>query len=81
MKIVDRIGSTHPAADEGTGRITGGVGAADEGVASVHHKGPAPGRQLLLPHGGETRERAQDGLLPGAPPTERTDRFFRLDLA
>ena len=81
MEIVDRIGSAflrRILLREGAGRLADGPGAADEGVASVHHEGPAPGRQLLLPHGGETRERAQDGLLPGAPPTGRTDRVFGL---
>ena len=56
------------AEDEGAGRLADGTGAAHEGVASVHHQGAAPGRELLLPHGGEARERAQDGLLPRAAP-------------
>lgn len=51
-------------ADEGTWGVAVGACGADAGVASVHHQGAAPGRQLLLPHGGEAGERAQDGLLP-----------------
>ena len=42
--------------------------AADEGIAPVYHQGAAAGRQLLLPHGGEAGEGAQDGLLPRPAP-------------
>ena len=51
-----------------SGDVADGSGAADEGVAPVHHEGAAPGRELLVPHGGEACQRAQDGLLPRTPP-------------
>ena len=47
--------------------VADGAGAADEGVAAVHHEGAAAGRELLVPHGGEARQRPQDGLLPRTP--------------
>ena len=64
----DRIGvsAADTAADEGARDVAGGAGASDERVAAVHNKGAAPGRELLLPHGGEARQRIEDGLLPGA---------------
>ena len=64
----DRLGvsAAHFAADEGAGYFADGAGTAHEGVAAVHHQGAASGRELLLPHGGEARERAQDGLHAGA---------------
>ena len=67
----DRIGvpAADTAEDEGAGRLADRPGAADEGVASVHNEAAAPGRELLLPHGGEARERAKDGLLPGTAST------------
>jgi len=56
----DRIGvsAADTAADEGAWRLADGARAADEGLAAVHHEGVAPGRELLLPHGGEAGERA-----------------------
>ena len=64
----DRIGvsAADTAADEGTGDVADGAGASDERVAAVHYEGASPGRELLLPHGGETRQRIEDGLLPGS---------------
>ena len=55
------------SADERAWDVTDGACAADEGVATVHHQGPPPGRKLLVPYGGEARECAEDGLLPRAP--------------
>ena len=54
------------AAHEGAGGFADGAGAADGGVAAVHHEGAAAGRQLFVPDGGETGERPEDGFLPGA---------------
>ena len=34
------------------------VGAAHEGVEALHHEGPPPGRELLVPHGRQTRPSA-----------------------
>ena len=39
------------------------AGAAHEGVEALHHEGPPPGRELLVPHGRETRQCARNGLL------------------
>jgi len=50
------------------GLLADGAGASDERVAAVHNEGASPGRELLLPHGGEARQRIEDGLLPGAAP-------------
>ena len=60
MKAIDRIGvsAADTVADEGTGRLSDGTGAEDESVAAVRHEGTAPGRELLVPHGGEAGERA-----------------------
>ena len=65
----DRIGvsAADTATDEGARDVADGAGATDERVAAVHNESASPGRELLLPHGGEARERTQDGLLPGAP--------------
>ena len=74
----DRVGfsAADTAADEGAGDVADGAGAADERVAAVHNKGASPGRKLLLPHGGEARQRIEDGLLPGvAPAGGRTSRL------
>ena len=79
----DRFGvsAAHFAADEGAGYFADGTGAAHEGVASVYHQGTPPGRELLLPHGGEARECAQDGLHAGASSTggERRDSCVTLE--
>ncbi len=67
--MIGRIGvfAADTPADEGAGGVADGAGAADEGVAAIHHEGVAAGRELLVPHGGEARQRAQDGLLSGTP--------------
>ena len=68
----DRIGisAADTAADEGARDVADGAGASDERVAAVHNEGASPGRELLLPHGGEARQRIEDGLLPRAASAE-----------
>ena len=62
----DRIGisAADTAADEGTGDVADGAGASDERVAAIHNEGASPGRELLVPHRGEARQRAENGLFP-----------------
>ena len=64
----DRIGvsAADTAADEGAGDVADGAGASDERVAALHNEGASPGCELLLPYGGEARQRIEDGLLPGS---------------
>ena len=52
------------------GRLSEIVGPAKFVIASVVLS-VAAGRELLLPHGGKARERAQDGLLSRAAPARR----------